>query len=311
MRIAALCGGWLWCTAPHAEASGVNTNDDTLSPITITMINTWVADQPDPHWNLFEWVKYESGRNGQENFVRFFGPLTIYNFARATLGTEHRGGQERVESKGEEWFANTIGDTFISSFTSWYNFDDLKIPENPAVNFGVTFVRGTLNVDEGKLEPDSLEPDNVTINENWAESFLSSEKTKYGANILNANPYLYFAHSFGKRKNGLPLFITDTRLRLMFLSSRVGSLRFDQGVTVPMDPFTLVTVGYRFYPTETMGNETPSTLTVRLTHVLDREGFSENLFYCSTQISDKEQMVLIGFSCDTPIKTIKRLFRKH
>lgn len=307
--IAVLISGLL-CTAPHAQAGNTNTSDDVLSPFTVRIIDEWVAAQPDPHWHLFDWIKYESGRNGQENLVRFFGPMTLFDNTKATLGTKHRGGQDRAESKGEEWFANTIGDTFIDAFTSWYDFDRLKRPENSAVNFGVKFVQGTLNTDEGKLEPDSLAPDSVTINENWVESFIHSDQTKYGINPLNANPYWYFAHAFGRRHNGLPLFITDTRVRMMFLSSRVGSIRGDQGVTIPFDRYTLVTVGYRFYFTETMGNDTSPSLTVRMTHILDQSGGDVNLLYGSAQINEQEQQVLIGFSCDDPFKTLRRIFRR-
>lgn len=306
--LTAVCITWLLCTALRAFASITDTNTDEVSPAALLHLNEWMAEQPDPRWHLCDWVKYQSDKNGRENFVRYFGPLTAFNWAQAAVGNVHRGGQKRAESKGEDWFGNTIGDTIVDSFSSWFNFSRLK-QDNPAVNFGVKFAEGTLDSREGRLQPDSLEPDDVSINESWADSFLNPDKTKYGANLLNENPYLFYARAFGERHGGLPLFITDTRIRLMFLSSRIGSVRIDQGVMIPFDLYTQMTIGYRFYPVETMGKDTSPALTIRLTHLIERNGKDENTFYCSTQLSDHDQLFLIGFSCDAPIKTLQRLFR--
>lgn len=308
MRITALYGAWLLCAPQHAFPSETSTNGASGPTAEAKQIDAWMAGQPDPRWRLYDWIKYQSAKNGRENFVRYFGPLTAYNWAQAGIGKTHRAGQDRVESKGEDWFANTIGDTMVDSFASWFNFSRLK-RDNPAVNFGVKFAEGTLDSREGRLQPDSLEPDDVSINESWTDSFLNPDKTKYGANLLNENPYLFFARAFGKQRGGLPLFITDTRIRLMFLSSRIGSVRIDQGVTVPFNRHAQVTAGYQFYPVETMGKDSSPSLTIRLTYLIERNGPDENVFYCSTRLGEHEQLLLVGFSCDAPIKTLRRFFR--
>lgn len=297
-----------WLTQATIHSVGASDTNALADTPELREIQRVLTERPDHTSSWSTWFEYHLAKDGRENFVRYFGSLTAFNWAQATIGKTHRGGQDRAESKGEDFFGNTIGDTIVDSFSSWFNFSRLK-QDNPALNFGVKFAEGTLDSREGRLQPDSLEPDGVSISESWTVSFLNPDKTKYGASLSNENPYLFCARAFGKRRNGLPLFITDTRMRLMFLSSRIGSIRTDQGVMIPFDRYTQMTIGYRFYLVETMDKDTSPTLTIRLTHLIERSGKDENTFYCSTQFSDHQQLLLVGFSCDAPIKTLRRLFR--
>lgn len=275
----------------QALGSQTNTNDTKFvvfsepRPLTITQN----PGPNSPFWERFFW---EISQNGPRNSLERFGPLSKFIWAQRM---EHEGyGRPSAESQGERMFEDTLSDSFLDAFTSGVDFDRFKRNDKPILTFGAKFIEGSLSTLEPHLN-DTTQPNEVGLMREFVRT-LFSKRTEYGINVLNANPYFFYARAFGQNKDELPVVIWKTRLRMMFLSSRFGVPRIDEDLYFPIDQQTQVSAGYRFYPTRFDGTDWKPVFTFKFTHEI-RKHTDENVIYASFQSEEREPiLVLVGFS---------------
>ncbi len=287
MRIATLYVVWLLCATQHAFPSETNTNTDTVSPATMKKIDAWMTEQPNSKWTLYRWIEYKTPENELENFEQRFGVLTKILSTKAILAKEPRAGQDWVQSRGERWFTDTSVDTLMDAFTAWFDFDRLKRSDNSTTVFFAKFAQGSLSPDEGKLHPDSVSPEGALSLYNWINSFVRHDRTRYGANLINDKPYLFYSWAAWENGNGQPFVISDTRVRLDPIEA---ALRVDENLLFPIDDNTQVLVGLRVYPTEFDHEGLRPSLVIKISHQLERGSKDQNVVYASLEINEREHL---------------------
>lgn len=287
-----LCLGLLLFSGTwQVRGSETNTNDTRLTasseqrPLAITQ-------NPGPDSPFLERFFWEIGQNGPRNSLERFGPLSKFIWAQRM---EHEGyGRPSAESQGERMFGDTLSDSFLDAFTSGVDFNRFKRSDKPILTFGAKFIEGSLSTVEPHLN-DTAQPDEIGLMREFVRT-LFNERTEYGINVLNANPYFFYARAFGRNRDELPIVIWKTRLRMMFLSSRFGVPRIDEDLYFPIDQRTQISAGYRFYPTRFDGTDWKPVFTLKFAHEIGKH-IDENVIYASFQSEEREPvLIIVGFS---------------
>lgn len=256
----------------------------------------WMLEQPDKKWSLSQWIGYEIPINGRQNSYRHFGPFADFKWAQAYFSKTERG-PDRAEREGEDVFIETFADSIQDGFNGWFDFSRFK-----GINGNLTFVakitEGTMNTDEGRLSPNSLQPEDVASLNEWIGSFMLHDSSKYGFNLLNNNPYFYYSRSFWRKKSGLPTVISNTRIRT-FSKLRFDRPGIEEELVFPFGMGTRVSSGLKFYPTAFDEAGWKPSFTVKFTHQLRRGVINGNVLYGAIQINEKERLYLIGVNLNS------------
>lgn len=286
---------WLmWATTHPIGAADTNKLANTPE---LGEIRRILIEQPDHTSSWGKWFEYHLTKNGRENSYRRFGPLSSFSWTKAYFNREEHG-PERAESQGEDFFGDTTSDAAIDAFNSWFNFSRFKQAENPGLTFGAKLAEGTLNTVEGRMRPTQIEPEDTASLQEWVGSFVVEDSTKYGFNVLNSNPYGYYSVAFLRKKNGLPLVISTTRIRVMFTRLNFDQPRLEEELLFPVTPATQFSVGGKAYPTAFNKLGWKPSVTLKFTHQLEHNVVNGNVLYASAQIGEKESFYLIGVTLD-------------
>lgn len=289
----------LLCFSQQTFASETN---DVSPQLSTDKINEILIGVPDHNWSFRKWFEYSLDENGRENYEQRFGPLSKFTWVQIAVVFDNHAVSERAQSKGEAYFLDTIGESILGGFNSWFDFDRFKEVCSPALTFGAKFAEGSLDPREGRLRPDSVEPGNVASIHNWVSTFFRDDQTRYGLKLFSNKPYIYYSRAFWENDQGKPLVIIDTRVRLTTSSSHAKRLRIDEHLLIPIDDKTQLSIGCRLYPNGFGPEESRPLFTFRLSHQLNSRVDYDDIIYFSAQFNDVDQIFLFGFSLSKVIE---------
>ncbi len=284
-----------WLTQATIHSVGASDTNALADTPELREIQRVLTERPDHTSSWSTWFEYHLAKDGRENSYRRFGPLSSFAWTKAYFNHEARG-PERAESQGESFFGDTVSDAAVDAFGNWFNFSRFKHAENPGLTFGAKLVEGTLNTVEGRMRPTQIDPEDAASLHEWVGSFVVEDSTKYGFNLLNGNPYGYYSIAFLRKKNGLPLVISTTRVRVMVTQLNFDQPRLEEELLFPMTWGTQFSVGTRMYPTAFDDLGWKPSVTVKFTHQLEHNVINGNVLYASAQVEEKESFYLVGIT---------------
>lgn len=282
---------WLLCATQQLFAS--NTNDGPIQPLDPT-IDQFLSKVPNNQWSFRRWFEYGLEENGMDNYRQRFGPLSKFTWSQIAI-SDHQFLVDRVRSKGQAYFSDSLGESVLSGFNSWFNFNRFKEVCNPAVTFGAKFAEGSLDPKEGRLEPSSIDPGNVAPIHRWISTFFRNDRTRYGLKLISNKPYVYYSRAFWENGDGSPFVIVNSRFRLTASSTHTKRMELDEHLLFPLDDKNQLSIGCRIFPNGFGSEISRPSFTVRMSHQLFGN-VDDDIIYLSAQLNDTDQIFLFGFS---------------